>query len=402
MLFKVVAVAALVTAAGLSGALAQSADLRGPSELPPASFAGDQYVDSRGCVFLRAGVSGRTNWVPRINSRREALCGYPPSLGGRTAVAVATPAPAPVTGGRRPLETVATTTTEPMIREAPPAAALRVDPATYAAAPVAVAPRAVVPRSVATARVVAASPAPATPTFERVTAPAGAPTGKIGCYTSAPVAEVVRLTNGGTAVVCTRGDGTFNGARSPVYPAGSPVGAALSGPKHAPETYAATARAKPHVTASTQGSIPKGYKAAWEDDRLNPNRGKGTAQGWAEQDQVWTRKVPAGLVSEQPKKKVVYRERVVVSTKSAPAPAVTPKATGGRIFVQVGTFGVAANADGASSRLSAAGIPVARSRVNKGGKALQVVLAGPFGSTGEAQTALNTARRAGFSDAFIR
>ena len=54
--------------------------------------------------------------------------------------------------------------------------------------------------------------------------------GKIGCYTSAPVAEVVRLRNGGTAVVCTRGDGTLTGWRPPIYPRGAGVGAALRDP----------------------------------------------------------------------------------------------------------------------------------------------------------------------------
>ena len=84
-----------------------------------------------------------------------------------------------------------------------------------------------------------------------------------------------------------------------------------------------------------------------------------------------------------------------VSTKSAPAAA-------GGAYVQVGSFGVPANAEGASARLAALGLPVARSQGRIGGKSVQVVLAGPFGSAGEAQAALSAARRAGFGDAFIR
>lgn len=46
------------------------------------------------------------------------------------------------------------------------------------------------------------------------------------------------------------------------------------------------------------------------------------------------------------------------------------------------------NADGASSRLKAAGSPVARSKINSKGKAMQIVLAGPFASAAEVQQAL--------------
>lgn len=52
----------------------------GPAELPPPGFEGQQYVDSRGCVFLRAGVGGQVRWVLRMTADREPLCGYPPSV----------------------------------------------------------------------------------------------------------------------------------------------------------------------------------------------------------------------------------------------------------------------------------------------------------------------------------
>ena len=50
-----------------------------PAQPPPASFAGQQYVDSNGCAFLRAGTPGQTMWIPRINREGKRLCGFPPS-----------------------------------------------------------------------------------------------------------------------------------------------------------------------------------------------------------------------------------------------------------------------------------------------------------------------------------
>jgi predicted small lipoprotein YifL len=69
------ALAALLTLSPLA-AMAQG----GPAELPPADFAGRQYVDSQGCVFVRAEVNGATAWAPRLNRDRTPLCGYRPSL----------------------------------------------------------------------------------------------------------------------------------------------------------------------------------------------------------------------------------------------------------------------------------------------------------------------------------
>jgi hypothetical protein len=72
---KHLALAALLALSPLA-AVAQSR----PAELPPADFAGRQYVDSQGCVFVRAEVNGATAWAPRLNRDRTPLCGYRPSL----------------------------------------------------------------------------------------------------------------------------------------------------------------------------------------------------------------------------------------------------------------------------------------------------------------------------------
>ncbi|MCL7405403.1 MAG: hypothetical protein EBY40_03610 [Marivivens sp.] len=76
-----------------------------PAEIPPASFTGNQYVDSKGCVFIRAGLAGSVNWVPRVNRDRQQLCGFEPSIGGR--VASPLPANVPIIGVSEPTTTVA-------------------------------------------------------------------------------------------------------------------------------------------------------------------------------------------------------------------------------------------------------------------------------------------------------
>ncbi len=431
--------------AAVLGALPAYADLKGPAELPPAGYSGQQYVDSRGCVFLRAGYGGQVTWVPRVSRDRKQLCGYPASGGAVEVAEEAAPAPVPVP-------------------EPAPKAVAVAEPV-----PVAV-PKAVAPKPVAKAPPVVVE-RPVTPTERAATAEVkgtvvtagGGGDYRLACPAANPVAERFEMRGGGSKVMCTRGDGSLDGATFPVLVAGSVAGHPTGYDAYrAAEAKAAPA---PAVTVATSDggtatvieapakstksakyppvAPPPGYKAAWKDDRLNPERGKQTVEGVLDQDEIWTRTVPAELREDWPKAKapltivvrkadgsMVAHEGVVVSTrgdgkrvvklvgpgeevtkstkndpkavvKAAPAAKADPKAeaAGGRLFVQVGTFGVASNADGTAARLKSAGLPVARGKA-KGG-ALTVVYAGPFASAAEAKAALSAARGMGFGDARI-
>lgn len=50
-----------------------------PAELPPAEYAGQQYVDSKGCMFVRAGSDRKVVWIPRVMRDGTPICGNPPS-----------------------------------------------------------------------------------------------------------------------------------------------------------------------------------------------------------------------------------------------------------------------------------------------------------------------------------
>lgn len=405
MLFRRLALAGVIgilaggTLAG--GAAAQA--LRPPAELPPPGFAGQQYTDSRGCVFLKAGLGGQTNWVARVGSDRRQLCGYPPSFAPATEVARAA-APsrtAPTPAATSPAAPQARTTpaAAPAKPAAPAVQATRGCPANApygqraqrADGSVALfcsASQERLAAAVAAARAPARTAAPAPQVSRSATAPAQAPVVppvtpgisadvRIVCPASAPNPQRVTLGDGSSAILCAGPDGD--------------VRTAAAGLRRNGLTFAPV--------------VPAGYRFAWEDDRLNPRRGQGTEQGQLAQDQVWTRDVPARLVTASPAQNTTVaasnapRSQVTVSSSNTGQATAAPTA---RIFVQVGSFGVPANAQAAKGRLSALGLPAASSRATLRGKPVQVVLAGPFGSQEQARAALNAARRGGFADAFIR
>lgn len=402
----------LVCGAGAGGAFAL--EISGPMDIPPPGYTGRQFVDSAGCVFVRAGVGTSVNWVARVDRGGAHLCGYAPTFGA-TARAVAEAAPsvsAPIATGQvgQPLATIALTTT-------PPPAGLTERPVTPPVAPVIAAVPVAAPAAV--------EAVPAAPGW--YVSPYAAPTGAVAaalptivsvetvanaqsaCPNLSPVAQRYMLSDGRHVVRCgpqiADPVGYINSAGVP--------GLQVAGP--APVVAVSAAQVAP--VAPT----PPGYRSAWNDDRLNPYRGVGTARGSAEMAQLWTETVPARLVvAARPARLAVAATAtdddagaqagftdMVISSKSAPAHRVqsgaapVQQAAGAR-FVQVGTYGVPANADASRARLRALGLPVASSQVVQGGRALQIIYAGPFNSVAALQGALGLARGAGFSDAFAR
>jgi len=149
------------------------------------------------------------------------------------------------------------------------------------------------------------------------------------------------------------------------------------------------------ILGAAEGTAPpKGYAPAWKDGRLNPHRGPQTAEGNAAMARIWTDAVPAKAVDKP--------QPLVTAALSGQDHSRVPMQTGPGGYVQIGTFGVPANADGASARIAAMGLPVAVSATTMRGKSVQVVFAGPFSDPAAASRALSQIRANGFSDAFLK
>lgn len=248
MVRRLVRVAVLAAATAMTSvpfALAQGV----PAELPPESFTGDQYVDSRGCIYVRVGVGTSLQWVPRVGRDRQQLCGFPPTFGGAEPVAAAASAVSPP---------IATSASMPSPR---PVVDPVIEPVAPAVRSVATTPRPVAsrPRSVATTpRPVPADAGPCPIFAANLQEYLAGPDPRCGPQAVHP-GETVRI---------------------------------------ADEVVATTTVAVSEVREVVRYRVdpPPGYRAAWDDGRMNPYRGLGTAAGQRQMEQVWTNTVPRRLV----------------------------------------------------------------------------------------------------------
>lgn len=247
-----------------------------PAEFPPASFTAKQYVDSKGCVYVRAGFDGAVTWVPRVSRSRKVLCGFQPTFAQAAAPdtaprAAEAPAPEPPAAKPKPPRRVAAVAPARTPRVVAPAPA-------RTPAPV---------RSVAPTRVAVAPPQPARTVKVRPAPVQAAPAAVVrpiapaSVATACPGASVLSqryLASGSYAVRC--GPQTANpAARTTVRGV-------------APDT--STVRIKPAPAIAP----PAGYRAAFEDDRFNPNRGLQSSEGVAQMRLVWSSGVPRRLVKQ--------------------------------------------------------------------------------------------------------
>ena len=499
---KALAAAAIAASFGIGPGQAQSSDSGAvPAEFPPSSYAGRQYVDSNGCVFIRAGVDGATTWVPRVSRSRQLVCGFQPSLPSlrRTADAPAQTAPAqaaPTTAQQRqaPQRQAAPVVTmqQPAARTAAPAP--RPQSAQSATANRRPAPTPTTVARPAPVRAVTQAPAAPTASAKRVVSvPAAQPAprrtatsscvGLTGVSARYSAGEGVRCGPQDTPHVTYIQGGGGTGAKTrrvvviqpssataaPVYaPSAVQTGAAHAAPS-APRPVVVTGQTRVvprHVHVQQQNAkgikIPKGYKSAWTDDRLNPYRAQQTLDGMAQMDVTWSRTVPRYLIDARTGRDISFRYpglrypytsfeqqraagvvvstqgrvvpdpvrvkktravrhttrerqtvrrtegtraqdtglRAVVSTQSQ-QPAAQVSAPGKR-YVQAGMFSVPGNAQTAALRLSRMGLPARLAQVTRGGRSYTLVLTGPFSSEQELRNALQITRQAGFADAFLR
>lgn len=412
-----------------------------PRELPPAGYSGLTYVDSRGCAYVRGSVGGSATWVARLSGdRKTVVCGLTPTFANARPVNVAPPAPLtpPAPSAVAPVATAAVT-------NAPRPGAMPAPTAFAAVAPAApVAPAASAPLRSMTVT----CPAPGTTARVRV----GGDTVSITCSASQtrPATMMVRHPNGDTtrlivnppatavaaapmpslpSLPATGGSvspqvrigGTAPGGASngfgngygvlsgPAYPPMDPVpsagSTALTGGRTIPTSQLSAIPARPLVPS--QVAPPAGYREAWSDGRLNPNRGPRTALGDAQMAGVFdTTRVPMREVAPRPAAGLIVTPTGdsdwMLSSKTPAASAVSvpaPIATGGYRYVQVGMFNVPGNAEAAAARLRALGLP---GKVAQTASGRTVVVAGPYADAAALQNALNLARRNGFGDAFLR
>lgn len=359
-----------------------------PAETPSSSYQGDQYVDSRGCMFVRVGFGTATEWVPRVGPDRNQICGQTPTSGvATTQPDLAEDSRVTIIGGAAP-------------------------------APAATAPA---PAAVQTAPVVVAAPVAAAPLVPAQTRP-------------------VQVTPVATATGCpnlpVEHQAYFTGSDARCGPQANFPGYVVQpqsgvGRGAAPQPQTGIPR------SFALSAPPPGYELAWDDGRLNPYRGLPTPQGQAAMEQVWTNTVPRRLVSvpvtagtqfiprrqaaaaalaarneedrsgvaptgsSGPAIGVATRARLPVGESASP-PSNEVRVGANHRHVLAGTFQGVGDATAAYTRLASAGLPARLGQVRRQGQTLYVVMAGPYADPQSLGRALLQTRGAGFAGAITR
>lgn len=304
---KLFTVVVLMAAVSVGTASARSLRNAGePAEFPPRSYNGKQYVDSKGCVFVRAGMGGNVTWVPRISQKRQQICRQTPTFAkarppelpviADVAPVVKAPAAAPKRVLRAPVKAVVRPPAKPVVRAAVVAPA----PTSINVVRRVVKPR--IYRNPTVSAPIAIVAPPLTQTRKvivRSTYPSLQARCKSANYYSRLYGTTTALSGRCAPQVKLAG---------PVL-AGPVIGSprtkirriAVPRPTRAVAIVAASVRHVDYdqkiVHLAPRVKPPKGYISVWKDGRLNPNRARGTVAGKAQMDMVWTTTVPRRLIA---------------------------------------------------------------------------------------------------------
>ncbi len=396
-----------------------------PAEFPPASFSGKQYVDSRGCVFIRAGVDGAVNWVPRVARDRKLVCGFQPSIANAQPTVTQTPSSnvVQIVPDTVPAQTTTKVAAKPVAKPATPA------PVTVAAAKpapvkrvVRTAPKPVViaapkPAPVKTVKTVVAQPQ----TTARVSNQCSGMSAKSRQYMQHPSAKVrchsQNVSPLQTASVSGAATTTIAAPKvtyaAPATTVTSRTVAPQRGQIVTPGQVSGQTRVVPRHVYENRANVPrvhqppKGYKWVWDDGRLNHHRAEQTFDGMAQTDAIYTKTLPRRLKSVPATNYYAGTSaqkssgvKTIVSSKNTPATKTVVVGQGS--YVQVAAYKTSQDAQTVARRVRAMGMPAKVGRVTRGAETYRLVLAGPFANSAQAQSALNKARSAGYANAKLR
>jgi len=457
-LTRVIAIGLIAGSLGVSAVTAQSISSNElPAEFPPNDFKGKQFVDSRGCVYIRAGVDGATTWVPRVTRERKVICGFKPTFPNAQTNTSAAPK---LDKNVVQIQPAASEVGAPTVAAAPnavaPAAAATTTARTTGSAATATAKttsRTVkVPKQAKGAPLYTTPTAarPATTTTKKTTARTVAPAATAAAPTVIQPAPVVPKTTtttvrrtskqvpraAGVVSPCREGVTSWRGSAVRCGPqALSPVTSGSGRPTAQPpqmrfdqnsslrrppvgtvvrvRDVAPDVRVVPrHVYEANKHTqvvsiVPEGYRRAFDDGRLNERRAEMTLAGQAQMAQIWTQTTPHKLIETENETAETVPPAATTSTSLATVSTKSDAATkslrlAGTPYVQIDTFSDQASAQATAKQVKRLGLPVRIGRYQRDGVTRRMVLAGPFPDADSAIAALSQSQAAGFSHAFVR